>query len=276
MTATTKTATVQGIAPRRNMKTYVHYGRETYADTGRPVDECHGTHVVLWIVDDAEAWAAKIEADGDARVAAHPKDRIAKQRRFQAYENAADVRARGAHQSWRGPYYNLQDAQSAAAELYRSHPNPGVRYEVAEITEVSACETCHQPTIYADGQWRHASGGYAAACRPRPKPVVEEPRQDGEFEIGTGGSLDGYMVCGYCDQTERWAEVFLASATMTGDYMLGVEVATGDLVVLAEATTRAGQVMMLPHHCEKIPDEVREKYADGIAAILEETATEAT
>ncbi|WP_327092554.1 hypothetical protein OIE66_18545 [Nonomuraea sp. NBC_01738] len=54
---------------------------------------------------------------------------------------------------------------------------------------------------------------------------------------------------------------------MTGTYTLGVEVATGDLVVLAEAATPAGAVTHLPHHCEKIPDDVRARYAAEAAAL---------
>lgn len=61
--------------------------------------------------------------------------------------------------------------------------------------------------------------------------------------------------------------MFLADLTMTGTYTLGVEVATGDLVVLAEAATPAGAVTHLPHHCEKIPDDVRARYAAEAAAL---------
>ncbi|MEV4281473.1 hypothetical protein [Actinoplanes xinjiangensis] len=39
-------------APRRTgERTYVLDGRERYADTGRPVDEQLGSHVMLWVVD---------------------------------------------------------------------------------------------------------------------------------------------------------------------------------------------------------------------------------
>lgn len=112
------------IAPRRSVRTYIdrQRGREVYADTGRPVDERLGSHIVLWIVDDAEAWAAKIEADADAAVARWPKDRIAKARRAQAYENAAQIRAQGRRRDWRSHYYGLEVARAAVAELYRSTP----------------------------------------------------------------------------------------------------------------------------------------------------------
>jgi hypothetical protein len=254
------------IAPRRSVRTYTdrHHGREVYADTGRPVDERLGSHIVLWIVDDAHAWATKIEADADAVVARYPKDRIAKARQAEAYQNAAQVRAQGRRRDWRGHYYGLEAARAAVAELYRSHPNPGVRYEVAEITDAGSCPHCHQPTIHADGQWRHHSGRYPAECRqPEPEPTQDEPRTGGEFEIDTGGS----MTCGYCNQTKTWAKAVLGYARLTGFYLLGVERATGELVVLAEATSLSGQRTYLPHHCQKIPDEVRVTYAADIAAV---------
>lgn len=255
------------IAPRREVRTYMLHGRQTYADTGRPVDENFGTHVVRRIVDDAEAFAAKIEADADAAVAQYPKCRIARQRQARDYETAVDVRARGPRESWYGSYHSAEAAARSVAEWYRAHTYPGVRYLADEIVEASACPACHCPTIRAAGQVRHATGGYPTECirRPEPDPVEDEPRQDGEFEIGTGG----YMVCGYCDQTERWPEAFAACLTLTGDHMLGVEKATGELVVLAEATTLTGQTTVLPHHCEKIPDEVRNTYAAAIAAAAE-------
>ncbi|MCW2877560.1 MAG: hypothetical protein JWQ95_1660 [Sphaerisporangium sp.] len=75
---TARPDSVTRVLPRRPVKTYIHYGREVYADTGRPVDERLGSHVVLWIVEDAQAWAAQIEADADAAVAKYPRCRIAR------------------------------------------------------------------------------------------------------------------------------------------------------------------------------------------------------
>src|SRR4051812_96551 len=121
------------IAPRRSVSTYEHYGRETYRDTGRPVDEQLGSHVVLWIVDDPEAWAKAIEAEGDAEFDKWPrKDRtIAETRRAQRYESAAQVRSDGPCRDFYATYHAAATASAAVADLYRAHPNPGVRYEVA-------------------------------------------------------------------------------------------------------------------------------------------------
>jgi hypothetical protein len=254
------------VAPRRPVKTYTdHSGREVYTDTGRPVDERLGSHIVLWIVDDPDAWAGKIEADADEVVARYPKDRIAPVRRAQAYESAARIRAEGPGRSWYGHYYSAQTAQATVTGLRRSHPNPGVRYEVAEIAQAGVCPECHCPTVYADGQWRHHLGRYPAQCirHPEPEPATEEPRQDGEFEISTRG----YMICGYCGQTEGWSYAILRYVELTGFHLLGVERATGELVVLAEATTLSGKRTVLPHHCEKIPDDVRATYAADITEI---------
>jgi hypothetical protein len=161
------------VLPRRPVKTYIHYGREVYADTGRPVDERLGSHVVLWIVEDAQAWAAQIEADADAAVAKYPRCRIARQHRERDYESAAQVRAAGAYRSWRNHHHSLQDAQDEVASLYRGCRNAGVRYEVAEITDAAACPDCHRPTVCADGQWRHHIGGYPAEC-----PACRDPTPD--------------------------------------------------------------------------------------------------
>lgn len=73
----------------------------------------------------------------------------------------------------------------------------------------------------------------------------------------------GSMVCGYCDEAVAWPEAILGHARLTGYHLLGVHRETGELVVLAEATTHSGETTVLPHHCTKIPDEVR-------AAALEE------
>jgi hypothetical protein len=58
--------------------------------------------------------------------------------------------------------------------------------------------------------------------------------------------------------------------TLTGYHVLGVERATGELVVLAKTTTLTGGRTVLPHHCRKIPDEVRGAYAADIALTLEQ------
>lgn len=246
------------IASRRPVRTYrdKRSGKELYADTGRAVDERLGTHVVLWIVDDPEAWAAKVEADADEAVAQRPKDRIAHQRRAQRYQNAERIRADGAGVTWYTHRHSEGEAQAAVVALYRGQPNPGVRYEVAEITAVGACPTCRQPTIQADGEWRHHAGGYPAECH-QPEPAEPEtPRQDGEWEI----DQRGWMICGYCDQREAWPYAVLGYFQLTGYHLLGIEKATGDLVVLAEATSLAGERMVLPHHCKKIPDDVKARY----------------
>jgi hypothetical protein len=246
---------------RRPVRTYMLNGREVYADTGRRVDEEFGSHVVLWIVDDAEAWAKAIEAEGDAEPDKWPKNRrhIGEHRRLERYESAAQVRARGPYRSVRCVHFGAARADAVVAELYRSHPNPGVRYEVAEITDVRACPTCHQPAIHADGQWWHHTGGYPIGCTLRlPKlPEKKEKRQAGEWEIGT----QGYMICGYCGERESWPQPIVAGWELTGFHLLGIERASGTLVVLAEATTLTGEIVHLPHHCRQIPDDVRTTYA---------------
>lgn len=242
------------IAPRRPVSTYIHGGRETYRDTGRPVDERLGTHVVLWIVDDPELWAKAIEAEVDAEDGRWPRK-----------DRAAQVRADGPGRSWYAVHHSAQSAQANVESLRRSHPNPGVRYEVAEITAAGACPDCHQPTIQADGQWRHHFLRYPVEClrHPEPGPEQDDERQDGEWEISTRG----YMICGYCNETVSWPQAILGYWELTGFHLLGVERATGTLVVLAEATSLVrGQTVHLPHHCQKIPDDVRATYAADIAA----------
>lgn len=259
------------VIPRRPVKTALHYGREVYADTGWPVEEELGTHVVVRVVFDPEALATAIEADADAAVVRYPKSRIAKQRRAEHYETAEWVRARGTGRSWHGPFQSLRSAQTQVANLYRGAPDPGVRYEAAEIIEASTCPDCHRPRIYADGQWRHHPN-YRTECdvrRREPDPAEEKPLQEGEFGIDTEA---GYMVCGYCGQLFLWPEAILGHVTLTGYHMLGVETATGVLVVLAEGTTISGERDVLAHHCQKIPDEVRNTYAAAIAAALRQSS----
>lgn len=253
-------------APRRDTRTYVMDGRERYADTGRPVDERLGTHVLLWIVDDAEAWAKAVEAEGDAQVGQWPKSRrhIGEHRRVQAYESAAQIRADGPRRDWNAVYHDAERAEAAAAELRRSHPNPGVRYEVTAIVSVGACPTCCQPTVEADGQIRHHAGRYPAECSIKPDPEPEPDRVDGEFEIDCGM---GSMTCGYCNLTQSWPEAGLGYARLTGFHLLGIHRPTNTLVVLVEAIGTSGQTVNLPHHCERIPGDVHRRYApDSVLA----------
>lgn len=254
-----------GTAPRRPVRTYQRNGREMYADTHRPVDERLGTHVLLWVVDDPQAWAAAVEAEGDARAKAWPRKNrhIGEYRRAQAYESAARIRETGPKRSWHAHYHDAASAAAAAASLYRAGPNPGVRYEVAEITGYGACEHCQQPVVHADGQWRHHAGRYPADCGdPPPHNPEPEPLAPGEWEINTGR---GHMTCGYCTQFVTWPDAVLGYTTLTGYHLLGIELATGNLVVLAEGHGLGGGVRYLPHHCPSIPDEVRAQYAPQTA-----------
>jgi hypothetical protein len=233
-------------------------GREVYADTGREVDADLGSHVVLWVVFDAAAWAAAVEADGDAEPGRWPHGRryIGEQRRTQRYESAAQIRAKGERRDVRAVYYDAGRAEASVTELRRAHPNPGVRYEVAPITDASACPTCYCPTIHTDGRWLHHTGGFPAECTRPPEPEPE--RVDSEFEVNVGA---GAMTCGYCDRVEHWGHAVLGYARLTGFHLLGVERATNTLVVLAEATDLAGRVVHLPHHCLHIPEDVHTEYA---------------
>lgn len=255
------TAPGSTVAPRRSARTYNRDGREHYADTGRPVDERLGSHVVLWIVDDAQAWAAAIEARADAELAGcFKRDRgLGEQRRSQAYESAARIREEGQRRTVYMHCHDAESAEACATDLRRSHPNPGVRYEVAAIVEARACPDCHQPSILAAGQWWHHSGRYPATCVQCPDPEMNEEleRIDGEWLIDIGV---GAMVCGYCNEETSWAVAALGYAKLTGYHLLGIERATGVLVVLAEAMTLSGETAVLPHHCDKIPDDVRAAY----------------
>ncbi len=180
------------LTPHRLTRTHMRDSREVYTDTGRPVDEQLGSHVVLWIVEDPEAWANAIEAEGDQVLAAWVKSgrkwrAHGEVQRSQRYKSAARVRADGPQRLFHSNFHNYADANASAAELRRSHPNPGVRYEVAEITGAASCPDCRTPMIEADGQWRHHLAGFPVDCHwGRPEQPV-----DGSPNAGTvnGGSL---------------------------------------------------------------------------------------
>jgi hypothetical protein len=177
--------------PRRPVRTFVRDGREVYADTGRAVDEPLGSHLVLWIVEDADAWADHIIRESEAELQRWPKAQryIGEHRLQEARESAARIRAAGPERSWRSVHHDPARAEAGAAELRRSHPNPGVRYEVVPLTGAAACPTCHQPLIEADGQWRHHRLRYAADCQPEsPRtPLTTGDEWDGEWEPGEIG-----------------------------------------------------------------------------------------
>jgi hypothetical protein len=256
------TTTTTIVAPRRPVQIYRRDGREVYADTGRPVDERLGSHVVLRIIDDPERWATAIEAEADTELAKWPKRErpTFAYRRDQAYESATRVRTEG---RIRTIYTHYHGAEPAEAHVASRRPEPGVRYQVALITETAACPDCKQPRIFVDGQWWHHSLRYPVECARRPdlEPHPAEQRTDGEWEIDTG---TGSMTCGYCNETASWAHAALGYAQLTGYHMLGIHRPTGDLVVLAEATTLTGEITVLPHHCDKIPDHLHATYADEL------------
>ncbi|MGH3987108.1 MAG: hypothetical protein ACRDTZ_07295 [Pseudonocardiaceae bacterium] len=153
-------------APRRPVRTYIRDGREVYVDTGRAVDERLGSHVVLWIVDDAGAWARKIEVEEDAAVARASKQlrAVLEARREAMCETAAQIRRDGPNTTIYTHCHDEGAARAVVADLRRAHPNPGVHYEVAEIDEAGACPNCKQPTIQAAEQWWHHTGRYPTEC----------------------------------------------------------------------------------------------------------------
>ena len=239
------------------------------ADASTLANDLLHTHVLLWIVEDAEAWARAVEADGDAEPGRWPtrQRHIGEHRRAERHASAEQIRAEGPRRSWYALFHDADSATAVVADLYRSHPNPGVRYEIAPITAQGACPTCQQPTIEADGQWRHHLGGFPVDCLVSPD--SESERADGEFEITIPG---GPMVCGYCGTAASWPHVVLGYAALTGFHALGVGPG-GELVVLVEAVRLDGTVQYLPHLCTTIPDGVYAEHADDIAAIVQATNT---
>lgn len=238
---------------------------ERYADTGRAVGEQVGGHAVLWIVEDAQAWAAAIEAEGDRQVGLWPRSSryIGEHRRREAYASAAQVREQGAYRSVRQLLHTAGRAEAVVADLRRSHPNPGVRYEVAAVEEVDGCPTahCRQPRILVDGRWWHNLGGFPSDCAAPPAPPEPEPEPvDGEFVVDVGA---GTMRCGWCSTVAHWAEAALGYTRLTGFHVLGVQRETNVLVVLAEATALSGATVHLPHHCPAIPEDVHARFAPG-------------
>lgn len=250
------------IVPRRDAATYMMDGRERYKDTGRPVDEKLGTHVVLWIVDDADAWAAAIEAEGDHQVGLWPKSQryIGEHRRGEAYESAAQVRKRGPGTTVYSTSYGEARAHERADDLAHAHPNPGVRYVVASVDEVDTCPAghCHRPRFLVDGVWYHHEGQNGTECVAPPAPPEPEP-EPGDWVIDVGR---GDMRCGYCEEIAHWPETALGYLRLTGFHLLGVHTETRHLVVLAEATgVTSGATVHLPHHCLAIPAEVHAQLA---------------
>jgi hypothetical protein len=246
--------------------TYVLDGRECFRATGRRVDENLGSHVVLWIVDDAEAWAGAIEAEVASEIARAPRGRrFATYMQQQRLEAAARIRAAGPGRSVYSVHHDEARARDGAASLRQGQPNPGVRYEAAPVTATAACTKCFCPMICADGQWWHHTGGYPAGCPGRRARSL--PLEPGDWEIS---GID--MTCGYCGQCVTWPETQRSWARLTGVHSLGVHRQTGELVVLAEVTgvaARPGEPGHLAHHCTQIPGSVRAEYAADIRAVTE-------
>ena len=244
--------------------TYVLDGRECFRATGRRVDEDLGAWVVFWVVDDAEACATAIEADVEADIAQAGKLRASRQYLNRPrLESAARIREEGPSRTVRSTEHDRAGAEAHVASLT---PRPGVRYEAASITAAGACATCYCPMFEAGGQWWHHTGGYPAEC-PGPREGRSLPLEPGEWEI-TAIS----MTCGYCGESVSWPETQRSWLQLTGYWSLGVELATGQLVVLAEVigiAVRPGKVGHLPHHCAEIPADVQARWAGGAAVLAE-------
>jgi hypothetical protein len=268
------------ISPQPRPATYTRDGREVARRNGRAVDENLGTWVTLWIVEDAEAWAAAIEAEVAAEIALAPKKRrFATYMQQQQLDGATRIRAEGPNRSVHRVHHDQAAALASVASLYQGCPNPGVRYEPARITGYAACITCFCPMIEAGGRWWHHTGRYPAQC-PGRRPARDLPAEPGAWEFSSG-----LMTCGYCGMSVHWKEVDMSWVQLTGAWMLGVQLEVpetgpgsgghrGDLVVLAETegiARRPGQRDVLPHHCENIPAEVRAEYASEIEAITTRT-----
>jgi hypothetical protein len=255
-------------APRRQAQTYIRDGQERYVDTDLIVGDPLGTHVVIRVIDDPEAWARAIEAEGDAELTRWPwnNEDIAKRRRDARYRNAARIRAAGPRRSWYAHYHSVGDAQAAAQRL-RARPKPGVRHEVAEIANAAICPHCQRPVIQADGTWgHHTAAGYPAGCV---SPLKQEPVSTPDSAADEGFEINcrmGSMTCGYCGRTEAWTATLRGHALLTGCYLLGAYKGTGAVWVLAEAKMPDGQIVVLPHNCDMIPDHVRDAYARQIQA----------
>lgn len=251
--------------------TYTSDRGEVFRRTGRRVHENLGSHVVLWIVDDPEAWAGAIEAEVASEIALAPEGRrFASYMQQQRLEGAARTRAEGPRRWVYSVDCDEARALAGAASLRQGQPNPGVRHETAPVTATATCTTCFCPMICADGQWWHRTGGYPAECPGRRARSL--PLEPGDWEIS-----DMDMTCGYCGQRVSWPETLRSWARLTGVHSLGVHRQTGELVVLAEVTGIAalpGEPGHLAHHCTQIPDSVRTEYAADIRAAMEGKLTQ--
>jgi hypothetical protein len=245
--------------------TYMHNGAEVFRATGRRADEDLGSWVVLWIVDNAQAWADAIEAEVTREIHSAPKNhRYATYMQQQRLDGAARIREEGPRRTVRSVEYDQARADAHVADLYRAYPNPGVRYEAAPITATAGCTTCFCPMIQAGYRWWHHTGGYPAEC-PGPREARSLPLEPGEWEMDSMS-----MTCGYCGQCVSWPETQRSWARLTGVHSLGVHRQTGELVVLAEAigiAARPGELGHLAHHCTEIPDSVRAEYAADVRAV---------
>lgn len=246
--------------------TYVHDGAVVFRATGRRVDENLGSHVVLWIVEDAGAWADAIVDEVRSEIARAPKKhRHTTYMQLQRIEGAARILAAGPGRSVYSVHHDEARVRAGAASLRQGCPNPGVRYEAAAVTATAACTTCFCPMICAGGQWWHHTGGYPAECPGRK--ARGRPLEPGDWEIS-----DIDMTCGYCGQCVSWPETLRSWAGLTGVHSLGVHRQTGELVVLAEVigiAARPGELGHLAHHCTEIPDSVRAEYAADVRAVME-------
>lgn len=257
------------VSQRRSTRTHMRDGRKVYTDTGRPIDERLGSHVVLWIIEDPGAWASAIETEGDRLLAAwlksgHKWRAHGESQRDRQYKGAARIRSEGPQRLFRSHFHSYTDACESAAELQRSQPNPGVRYAVAEITATEVCADCHTPMIEADGQWRHHLAGFPVDCYwGRPERLVDEEPEGVNREWWVIDPGRGAMTCGYCKENVSWPEA-IKFLRLTGYHLLGVDKAAGELVVLAEAQdprSARTAITHLPHRCSQIPDELRTTYA---------------
>jgi hypothetical protein len=137
-------------------RTYWRDGQLHFRDTGRAVAEPMPTHIVVREITDPDAYAVFLEREADITVNPCFRDGL----RTTATETRAAGPAR--HLTW--DFGNEARATAYVADLRRSHPNPGMTYDIAPVTAVGACQHCHQPVLEADGRWLHKAGRLSADC----------------------------------------------------------------------------------------------------------------
>lgn len=148
-----------------------------FRDTGRAVDEPLPTHVIMHVITDRDAYAARRREQAVQQP--HFRDEML---RLAAEITDGTIPARRLYDEH---FRSLAEAERHTRFLRLNVDLPGLVHEVVAVADTSACQTCHHPVLLIEGAWRHFLNRFPIDC-PGDLPGTATPADNGPGPDGPG------------------------------------------------------------------------------------------